>query len=79
MKIISYTIFVSSHTVRKLIIQRGVDPDTEFLNDFKFMKAVFHILVIYIFKFKYFRLTSLGINPVSPSINSSDTDSLSKK
>ena len=79
MKIISYTIFVSSHTVRKLIIQRGVDPDTEFLNDFKFMKAVVHILVILYLKFKYFRLTSLGINPVSLSINSSDTGSLSRK
>jgi len=38
--------FESSGSVKKYIISRGVDPDTVYLNDYKFMKAVFHILVI---------------------------------
>jgi hypothetical protein len=45
MKIINYTLFVASNSVRKYLHQRNVDPDTAFLNDYKFMKAVFHILV----------------------------------
>lgn len=45
MKIISYTLFVSSASVNKHLINKGVDPDTVYLNDYKFMKAVFHILV----------------------------------
>jgi len=45
MKIINYTLFVASNSVRKYLHQRNVDPDTAFLNDYKFMRAVFHILV----------------------------------
>jgi len=45
MKIINYTLFVASNSVRKYILLKGVDPDTAFLNDYKFMRAVFHILV----------------------------------
>jgi len=71
MKIINYTLFVASNSVRKYLHKRNVDPDTAFLNDYKFMKAVFHILVN---KFPWnhncclghnFRLSSLdNIGPV---------------
>jgi regulator of RNase E activity RraB len=45
MKIISYTLFVSSASVKNLLIEKGVDPDTVYLNDYKFMKRVLNILV----------------------------------
>ena len=45
MKIISYTLFVCSGGVLKYMVERGVDPDTVYLNDIKFMKRVFKILV----------------------------------
>jgi hypothetical protein len=71
MKIINYTLFVASNSVRKYLHQRNVDPDTAFLNDYKFMKAVFHILVsIPILKFQigdYLRLSPFNhIRPVFP-------------
>ena len=45
MKILNYTLFVCSNSVKRLILSKGVDPDTAFLNDYKFMKACMHILV----------------------------------
>lgn len=37
MKIMHYSIFVMSPSVKKYLIEKGVDPDTVYLNDFKFM------------------------------------------
>lgn len=45
MKILNYTMFVSSTSVQRYIFSKGVDPDTVYLNDYKFMKSVLHILV----------------------------------
>ena len=50
MKILHYTLFVVSPSVKKYILSKGVDPDTVYLNDLKFMQRVFHILVCYIFQ-----------------------------
>jgi hypothetical protein len=45
MKIINYALFFASGSVKKYLYEKGVDPDTVYLNDYKFMKKVFHILV----------------------------------
>jgi hypothetical protein len=45
MKIIHYVLFVYAPTVKNYLIRKGVDPDTIYLNDYKFLKRVFHILV----------------------------------
>ena len=45
MKIISYTLFVCSASVRSYLVDKGVDPDTVYYNDYKFMKRVFSALV----------------------------------
>eukprot|EP00347_Sterkiella_histriomuscorum_P013163 403365769 len=45
MKIINYSMFVASASVKNYLYGKGVDPDTVYLNDFKFMKKVFKILV----------------------------------
>ena len=45
MKILSYTLFVCSASVKAYLIDKGVDPDTVYLNDYKFMKRVFSLLV----------------------------------
>ena len=37
MKILHYALFVASASVRKYIIEKGIDPETVYLNDFKFM------------------------------------------
>jgi hypothetical protein len=34
MKVISYTLFVSSASVKAFLIDKGVDPDTVYLNDY---------------------------------------------
>ena len=48
MKIIHFALFVSSGSVLQFLVDRGVDPDTVYLNDYKFMKRVFKILVRFI-------------------------------
>jgi regulator of RNase E activity RraB len=45
MKIISFSLFVSSHSVKSYLVDKGVDPDTVYYNDHKFMKRVFNLLV----------------------------------
>ena len=45
MKIIHYALFASSQSLLHFLHERGVDPDTVYLNDAKFMKRVFKILV----------------------------------
>lgn len=45
MKIIHYALFASSQSLADFLHERGVDPDTVYLNDAKFMKRVFKILV----------------------------------
>ena len=45
MKIIHFALFVSSSSVMQFLVDRGVDPDIVYLNDYKFMKSVFKILV----------------------------------
>ena len=45
MKIINYTLFVSSASVKNYLVEKGVDPDTVYLNDYKFMKRVLNLLV----------------------------------
>lgn len=45
MKIIHYALFVLSPSVKKYLIKKGVDPETVYLNDYKFVERVFHILV----------------------------------
>lgn len=45
MKIINYSLFVASGSVKSYLDSKGVDPDTVYLNDYKFMKKVFKILV----------------------------------
>ena len=37
MKILHYVIFVASASVKRYVVEKGVDPDTVYLNDFKFM------------------------------------------
>ena len=46
MKIINYTLFVASGSVKKYLLGKGIDPDTVYLNDYKFMLKIFHILVL---------------------------------
>ena len=46
MKIMHYVLFVMSGQVKNYLFKKGVDPDTVYLNDFKFMQRIFHILVI---------------------------------
>lgn len=48
MKIINYSLFVASASVKKYLFSKEVDPDTVYLNDYKFMKKVFHIIVIHV-------------------------------
>ncbi len=45
MKVIHYTLFVYAPTVKAYLLKKGVDPETVYLNDYKFMSKVFHILV----------------------------------
>lgn len=45
MKILHFVLFVLSPSVRKCLIGKGIDPDTVYLNDYKFMSKVFYILV----------------------------------
>jgi len=45
MKIIHFAMFVLSPTVRTYLFKKGVDPDTVYLNDLKFMSKIFNILV----------------------------------
>jgi hypothetical protein len=49
MKILNYTLFVASASVKNFLFNKGVDPDTVYLNDYKFMKKVFKILVSFIY------------------------------
>jgi hypothetical protein len=51
MKILNYTLFVYSASVKKHMFEQSVDPDTVYMNDYKFMHKVFHILVN-IFRYK---------------------------
>lgn len=37
--------FVYAPRVKSYLVKKGVDPDTVYLNDYKFMQRVFHILV----------------------------------
>jgi hypothetical protein len=46
MKIISFVLFVASHSVKHYLFHNGVDPDTVYMNDYKFMQRVFKILVL---------------------------------
>ncbi len=46
MKVIHYALFVMSPTVKTFLFKKGVDPDTVYLNDLRFMQKVFSILVI---------------------------------
>lgn len=48
MKIINYSLFVASASVKNYLFSKGVDPDTVYLNDFKFMSKVFKILVCFL-------------------------------
>ncbi len=45
MKIINYSLFVASSSVKTYLFSKGVDPETVYLNDLKFMKKIFKILV----------------------------------
>ena len=45
MKIINYSLFVASSSVKNYLFSKGVDPDTVYLNDYKFMKKIFKIMV----------------------------------
>ena len=62
MKILHYTLFVLSPPVRKYLIRKGVDPDTVYLNDFKFMQRVFHILVLFETN-KFLQINIFGYKP----------------
>ena len=64
LKIVNYSLFVASSSVKHYLFSKGVDPDTMYLNDLKFMKKVFKILVSFtntLINTNY-RLTSLGID-----------------
>lgn len=45
MKIISFALFVASQSVKQYLYENGVDPDTVYMNDYRFMQKVFKILV----------------------------------
>jgi len=45
MKIISFALFVASQSVKQFLYGNGVDPDTVYMNDYRFMQKVFKILV----------------------------------
>jgi len=45
LKILHYTIFSASKSVTKHLIDNGLDPNTEYLNDKKFFTQVLYLLV----------------------------------
>jgi hypothetical protein len=45
LKIIHYAMFAASPSVRDHLFANGVDPDTEHLNDLKFLTRILYILV----------------------------------
>ena len=49
MKILNYTLFVASKQVKNFLYKNEVDPDTQYMNDYNFMKKVLHILVTFKF------------------------------
>ena len=51
LKVIHYTLFGASQKVTKYLFANGVDPETQYLPDVKFMTRVFAILVS-IFNYK---------------------------
>jgi len=45
MKILHYVLFFSSNNVKNFLYSRQIDPDTIYLNDYKFMERIFFICV----------------------------------
>ena len=45
MKVLHYTLFYSSVTVRNYLFSKDIDPNTVHMNDHKFMERTFFIIV----------------------------------
>jgi hypothetical protein len=77
MKILHYAVFYCSSNVRAYLFSQGIDPNTVYLNDFKFMEKIFFIIVSELAL--PFRPTFSDSNPASISTSSSSTALQSRK